>query len=116
MEGSRRRGGFRRKLGTGEFVRNYLREHGPSRNYVIWQAYRDYCEKHGYSGIEYDNFRSYFWYLKKVGLVEVDHYEKCPRGGRYIYYRLNPEMLGDSSWKNPREFYKREKVRKRRGE
>ena len=96
-----KRGGFRRVLGTGEFVRNDLRN-GPSYIHKIWCALKGWCEKKGYHPPTYDNFRSYFYHLKKRGLVEVDHEEESGWGANRIYYRLIPEKLNDPTWANPR--------------
>lgn len=95
------KGGFKRGLGTGEFVRNDLRN-GPSYIHKIWRAFRDWCEKRGYHHPTYDNFRSYFYHLKKHGLVEVDREEESGWGADRIYYRLNPNKLDDPAWTNPR--------------
>lgn len=97
-----RRGGFKRVLGTGEFVRDYLRN-GPSYIHKIWRTHKNWCEKMGYTPPAYDSFRSYFWYLKKLNLVERDHEEKTNWGADRIYYRLNPKKLDDSAWVNPRK-------------
>lgn len=97
-----RRGGFKREFGTGEFVRDYLQENGPSHIYEIWRAYRNRCEKKGYEPANYDNLRSYFWHLKELGLVERDHEEESGWGANRIYYRLNPEKLNNPAWANPR--------------
>lgn len=97
-----KRGGFKREFGTGGFVKDYLRENGPSHIYAIWVAFRNLCEKKGYTPATYDNFRSYFWHLKKHGLVEKHHKEKTSWGEDRIYYRLNPNKLDDPAWVNPR--------------
>lgn len=106
-----KRGGFKRKFGTGKFIKDYLQKE-PSYQRKIWS---DLVTQYGerYRVPTYDNFRSYFSRLKKHGLVEKygeeksDWGKKSDWGVNRIYYRLNPEKLDDPAWTNPRRKLKK---------
>lgn len=98
------RGGFRRRLGTGEFVRGYLKEKGPSYVQEMWRAFKSWCRSWGYEPASYESFRSYFWNLKELGLVEKDREEESPFGENRIYYKINPARVDHPAWEDPRGF------------
>lgn len=105
-----KRGGFKRKFGTGKYIKDRLQKE-PSYQFKIWS---DLVTQYGerYRVPTYDNFRSYFWHLKKHGLVEKYGVEKSDWGKDHIgadriYYRLNPEKLDDPAWTNPKRKLKK---------
>ena len=99
-----KRGGFKRGLGTGEFIRRCLGEKGPSYVQELWRAFKRWCGERGYSAPSYDSFRSYVWYLKELRLIERDREEESGFGESRVYYRLNPERVDHPAWRNPKKF------------
>lgn len=99
--------------GTGEVVRDFLL-HGPATITECHQEVKKACQESGWHWPRADNFRTFFWKLRKAGLVEEDHREPLEEyGGQLsgtrrssdfhkerIYYRIAKGQANSPLWKN----------------
>lgn len=89
---------------TGEFIREYLLEHGRAYVYEMWNAYRKKLEEMGVYWGSYDNFRRYIYMLKKLNLIRPVGTETAlnPKLHERVYYELVPENVNMiEAWTRP---------------
>jgi len=103
---------------TSLFIRDYLAEIYPRADYVYsiflkfkkslaeWRERRG--RPRGFRRGSYQNFCNYFYWLRRLGLVELVKTERAanPRSKMRLvgrsYYRIVPERKDDPAWANPR--------------
>ena len=94
-------GGFKRPVGTGEFIRDFLLRHGEAYPNQVYSAFRKEYKKERYV-TSYASFRKYFYILKELGLIEFLREEPSSKGGfsRRIY-RITPGKEDSEKWLSP---------------
>ena len=86
----------------GEWIRCYLMERGPASIYDMWKAYQRFASILGIRPGTYNNFKTYIWILKRLGLVRVVRRAPGSRGGfRKAYYAIVPGMEFSPLWRRP---------------
>jgi len=85
----------------GVFVREYLLRVGEDYIQNIWRAYKKWCLKNGFNPPSYQSFRSYFWHLKDLGLVELSRVEESNFGIERHYYRVKKGKENSEAWQDP---------------
>jgi len=105
--GTELKGGFKREKSTGEVIRDFLLENGPSYVQEIWRFHKKWCRGRGYSPPSYQSFRSnHIDKLKKLGLIRFVREEESEFGEPRRYYELNTDLLDDDpAWRNPQKAY-----------
>lgn len=98
-----RRGGFKRRKATGEWIRDHLRE--VETDYVgsMCKKFRKWCKKWVYKPPTPGSFRRTVWLLKELGLLKLDHVSDGPnpRWKRHYYVISGPE--NHPGWRRPVE-------------
>ena len=97
--------GFAPYKSSSLFIRDYLLEHGEGYIHEVYRSFREWLKSEGYTRFpSYQSFRTYFWRLRNLGLIEFVREEpssnpvlKAPRR----YYRIVPGMENDVRWINP---------------
>jgi len=83
---------FKVEKSAGEFIRDYLLEHGEAYIMEIWREYRKFRERQGFRAMKYDSFRVLVWHLKDAGLVEITRVEPVRFGIERHYYRVTAPL------------------------
>ena len=81
-------GGFQREKTVGEFIRDYLLEHGEAYIQEIHRAYKAWCRERGYRQPTYHSFAKYIWQLKSLGLLVPTRKEPSEYHYPRQYYRI----------------------------
>lgn len=103
---------------TSLFIRDYLREHGPTYPFKIYQALKEARRRvwgeRAYVG-RAANFYKYIWCLERLGLIRRTGKIEPSRRGRggifpqpkkkfwRVYYEIVPERIADPAWLNPQK-------------
>lgn len=93
-------------FGTGEFIRDYLMEHGEAYIYEMWDRFRKAVAEFGVKWWgSYASFRRYIYICKRLGLIRYVRTGKPPRRGLKSrrYYALVPEHIDSGAWIRPQE-------------
>lgn len=91
---------------TGLAIREYLLHVGEGYPYEFYK-----CFKKVKPSTSYDSVKRYFFFLRKLGLIEVVRVEprRTPEGKTYgiprTYYRIVPGAEGDHRWFAPQAEY-----------
>jgi len=99
----------RKVLTWGEFIREFLKKNGPSYPHEVYRAYCEYLQSHGYNPPSYKTVLTYFYVLKKIGLIKEVKREKIRDTGYpwdiRVYYDLVEEKINSPDWHNPWKKY-----------
>jgi DNA-binding PadR family transcriptional regulator len=97
--------GFLPYKSSSMFIRDYLLSHGEGYIHEIYRAFREWLKAENYVKLpSYQSFRTYFWRLRRLGLIEFVRDE--PSGNPFLkaprkYYRIVPGKENDEGWINP---------------
>ena len=101
--------------GTGIIIRDFLITVPYASQHDIWSQVKSVCEASGWRYPAYDHFCKYFWKVRKLNLVVLDHKEPLelyggqdsgtPRSSPLIkersFYKLNKKKASSPDWSNP---------------
>lgn len=91
-----------RTTGVGEWVRDYLQEHGTASVGEMHNAYTEWCIENDYNPPKEQSFRSTMWRLRQLDLVEVAP-ATVPGEFTAQYHRIRPGVSPDDDrWTDPR--------------
>lgn len=86
----------------GEWVRDYLDEHGDAYVRELHEAHAEWCEEHDYDPPDYDSMRRTLYLLRRLGLVQESRRESADRGPfQRVYYEVVPGAEGAEAWERP---------------
>lgn len=104
-----KKGGFKRKIKTGIWIRDALIKKGEAHIHELYIEHKRDLRSinKDYKTGEYQNFRTYFYVLRKLGLVEETRKEAPPQKANKpwlhdrTYYRVVKGREEDPAWQNP---------------
>jgi hypothetical protein len=104
------------KIRTSLLVRDYLLKVGKASIYETWKAVLKQLEGTKYLKPSYGNMRTFFYILRRLGLIRRVGVEKSSKRGYYdkTLYAIVRAKANHSSWLNPYEaLYKLSVFRRR---
>ena len=92
----------------GVWIRGHLQDVGRDYVYGMYKRWRSFPEGAGLNikAGTYQQFRTYIYVLKQLGLVERVGGSPS-RGFAKTYYALNPDKVNSVIWRNPFKHYSR---------
>ena len=93
----------------GVWIRGHLQDVGSDYVYRMYKRWRSLLEEAGLNikAGTYQQFRTYIYVLKQLGLVERVGGSPSSRGFPKTYYALNPHKVNSPIWRNPFKHYSR---------
>jgi len=93
--------GLLRTSPKGEWIRGHLLDVGEDYPYRMWKLYSKFCEVLGQDPGTYQNFKTYIYLLKRLGLIYPVRREVTNRGFPKTFYAVVPSKELDPAWTRP---------------
>jgi hypothetical protein len=86
----------------GEWIRDYLEEHGEAYVYELHKAFAEWCEDHDYDPPGYKSMRRTVYLLERSGVVRRTRQEPSDTNTTdRQYYEIVPGESGAEAWESP---------------
>lgn len=85
----------------GEWIRGHLLDVGEDYPYRMWKLYARFCSHLGIRPGTYQNFKTYIYLLKRLGLIRPARRERTGRGFPRTYYAIVPGAENRPEWTRP---------------